>query len=99
MWCSGSPSRFTLTLRTVRTCEPSARSSATCSKRYNSQHGRGAVKTTEGIYQARGFRFALVVSRVNELIANRLLEGALDCLLRHGRHAAYGASRRRETLR
>jgi 6,7-dimethyl-8-ribityllumazine synthase len=25
-----------------------------------------------------------VVSRVNELIANRLLEGALDCLLRHG---------------
>ncbi|MDD5558695.1 6,7-dimethyl-8-ribityllumazine synthase [Candidatus Methylomirabilis sp.] len=42
------------------------------------------MKTTEGIYQARGFRFALVVSRVNELIANRLLEGALDCLLRHG---------------
>lgn len=42
------------------------------------------MKTTEGIYQARGLRFALVVSRVNELIANRLLEGALDCLLRHG---------------
>lgn len=42
------------------------------------------MKTTEGIYQARGFRFALVVSRMNELIANRLLEGALDCLLRHG---------------
>lgn len=59
------------------------RSSATCSKRC-SQHGRGALKTTEGMYQARGFRFALVVSRVNELIANRLLEGALDCLLRHG---------------
>ena len=42
------------------------------------------MKTTEGTYQATGFRFALVVSRVNELIANRLLEGALDCLLRHG---------------
>lgn len=42
------------------------------------------MKTTEGTYQARGFRFALVVSRVNELIAKRLLEGALDCLLRHG---------------
>jgi 6,7-dimethyl-8-ribityllumazine synthase len=42
------------------------------------------VKTTEGTYQAKGYRFALVVSRVNELIAKRLLEGALDCLLRHG---------------
>lgn len=42
------------------------------------------MKTTEGVYEARGFRFALVVSRVNELIAKRLLEGALDCLHRHG---------------
>ncbi len=42
------------------------------------------MKTTEGTYQATGFRFALVVSRMNELIAKRLLEGALDCLLRHG---------------
>ncbi|MDE2060374.1 MAG: 6,7-dimethyl-8-ribityllumazine synthase [candidate division NC10 bacterium] len=42
------------------------------------------MKTTEGTYQAGGYRFALVVSRVNELIAKRLLEGALDCLLRHG---------------
>lgn len=42
------------------------------------------VKTTEGVYEARGFRFAIVISRVNELIAKRLLEGALDCLLRHG---------------
>lgn len=42
------------------------------------------MKTTEGTYQAKGYRFALVVSRVNELIAKRLLEGALDCLLRHG---------------
>lgn len=42
------------------------------------------MKTTEGVYEARGFRFAIVISRVNELIAKRLLEGALDCLLRHG---------------
>lgn len=42
------------------------------------------MKTTEGTYEARGFRFALVVSRMNELIAKRLLEGALDCLFRHG---------------
>jgi 6,7-dimethyl-8-ribityllumazine synthase len=43
-----------------------------------------ALKTTEGNYLARGFRFALVVSRFNEFITTRLLEGALDCLLRHG---------------
>ncbi|CBE68489.1 MAG: 6,7-dimethyl-8-ribityllumazine synthase [Candidatus Methylomirabilis oxygeniifera] len=42
------------------------------------------MKTTEGTYQAKGCRFAIVISRVNELIAKRLLEGALDCLLRHG---------------
>ena len=42
------------------------------------------MKTTEGTYLARGFRFALVVSRFNEFITKRLLEGALDCLLRHG---------------
>jgi 6,7-dimethyl-8-ribityllumazine synthase len=43
-----------------------------------------ALKTTEGTYLARGFRFALVVSRFNEFITKRLLDGALDCLLRHG---------------
>ena len=42
------------------------------------------MKTTEGMYLARGFRFALVVSRFNEFITKRLLDGALDCLLRHG---------------
>lgn len=42
------------------------------------------MNTTEGTYQAEGFRFAMVVSRVNEMIANRLVDGALDCLLRHG---------------
>ncbi len=42
------------------------------------------MKTTEGTYIAGGFRFALVVSRFNEFITKRLLDGALDCLLRHG---------------
>lgn len=42
------------------------------------------LKTTEGTFQARGFRFALVVSRFNEFITRRLQEGAIDCLLRHG---------------
>ncbi len=42
------------------------------------------MRTTEGNYAARGFRFALVVSRFNEHVTTRLLDGALDCLLRHG---------------
>ncbi len=34
--------------------------------------------------QARGLNFALVVSRFNENITKKLLEGAIDALLRHG---------------
>ncbi len=37
-----------------------------------------------GLLNAQGKRFALVVSRFNELVTSRLLEGALDCLRRHG---------------
>jgi 6,7-dimethyl-8-ribityllumazine synthase len=33
---------------------------------------------------ARGLKFGLVVSRFNDLFTNKLLEGALDCLKRHG---------------
>jgi 6,7-dimethyl-8-ribityllumazine synthase len=38
---------------------------------------------TEGLLNASGGRFAIVVSRFNELIGKKLLEGAIDCLLRH----------------
>ncbi len=38
---------------------------------------------TEGLLNASGRRFAIVVSRFNELIGKKLLEGAIDCLLRH----------------
>lgn len=34
--------------------------------------------------QASGKRFGLVVSRFNEFITKQLLEGARDCLVRHG---------------
>jgi len=37
----------------------------------------------EGILDGSGKRFGIIVSRFNELISKRLLEGALDCLLRH----------------
>jgi len=41
-------------------------------------------KMHEGSLDARGLRVALVVSRFNELFTEKLLGGALDCLLRHG---------------
>ena len=37
----------------------------------------------EGKLSAKGKKFALVVSRFNELISSQLLSGAKDCLLRH----------------
>jgi 6,7-dimethyl-8-ribityllumazine synthase len=37
----------------------------------------------EGLLNASGRRFAIVVGRFNELIGKKLLEGAMDCLLRH----------------
>jgi 6,7-dimethyl-8-ribityllumazine synthase len=38
----------------------------------------------EGLLNASGKRFGIVVSRFNELISKKLLEGAIDCLIRHG---------------
>lgn len=42
------------------------------------------TKTYEGKVLAKGKRFGIVVARFNEFISERLLEGALDGLLRHG---------------
>lgn len=41
-------------------------------------------KTIEGKLIAKGLRFGIVVSRYNNFITNRLLEGALDALVRNG---------------
>lgn len=38
----------------------------------------------EGQFSAQGKKFGIIVSRFNELICRKLLEGALDCLKRHG---------------
>ncbi len=43
-----------------------------------------AERVYEGHYQGKGRKFALVVSRFNEFVTHSLLEGAVDCLLRHG---------------
>jgi 6,7-dimethyl-8-ribityllumazine synthase len=42
------------------------------------------MKTLEGKLTADKLRFALVVSRFNDFLTARLLEGAVDTLLRHG---------------
>lgn len=41
-------------------------------------------KTFEGKLLADGLKFGIVVSRFNEFITSRLLDGALDTLSRHG---------------
>lgn len=38
----------------------------------------------EGHLDAKGHRVALVLSRTNDLVGSRLLDGAIDCLVRHG---------------
>jgi 6,7-dimethyl-8-ribityllumazine synthase len=42
------------------------------------------MKVIQGELQAKGFKFALVVSRFNDFITSKLLDGAVDALLRHG---------------
>lgn len=42
------------------------------------------MNTIEGVLTAKGLRFALVVSRFNDFISQRLVEGAIDCIERHG---------------
>lgn len=41
------------------------------------------VKAFQGALVGEGLRFGIVVSRFNEFITGKLLEGALDCLYRH----------------
>ncbi len=42
------------------------------------------AKYYEGMLTGKDLKFAIVVSRFNEFITNRLLEGAKDGLVRHG---------------
>src|SRR4030042_1875889 len=41
-------------------------------------------KTCEGKLSAEGFAFGIIVSRFNSIFTERLLEGALDAIYRHG---------------
>lgn len=45
------------------------------------------IRSIEGDFSARGLRFGIVAARFNDFIVERLLEGAVDILLRHGAEA------------
>ncbi|HMB30818.1 MAG TPA: 6,7-dimethyl-8-ribityllumazine synthase [Desulfohalobiaceae bacterium] len=42
------------------------------------------ISTIEGQLQAKGLRFALVASRFNDFVVDKLISGAIDYLIRHG---------------
>ncbi|NTU93101.1 MAG: 6,7-dimethyl-8-ribityllumazine synthase [Chlorobiaceae bacterium] len=42
------------------------------------------IQNIEGNLSAEGIRFGLVVSRFNDFIGQKLVEGAIDCIVRHG---------------
>lgn len=50
----------------------------------NAKTGGFMPKIIEGGLSAKGLKFGVVVSRFNDFIGNRLLEGAVDTLLRSG---------------
>ncbi len=41
-------------------------------------------KTVEGKLDASGLKTAVIASRFNDFITTKLIEGAVDCLVRHG---------------
>jgi 6,7-dimethyl-8-ribityllumazine synthase len=41
------------------------------------------IKKIEGVFNAKNKNFVLVVSRFNEFISSKLVDGAMDCLIRH----------------
>jgi 6,7-dimethyl-8-ribityllumazine synthase len=42
------------------------------------------MKKFEGELQAKGLKFAIIISRFNDFITKKLHDGAIDALLRHG---------------
>lgn len=45
-------------------------------------------KVIEGDLSARGLRFGIIVGRFNSFISEQLLQGSVDCIVRHGGDAA-----------
>ena len=42
------------------------------------------MQKIEGLLDAKNKKYVLIASRFNEFISNKLVDGAIDCLLRHG---------------
>ncbi|MFN2543408.1 MAG: 6,7-dimethyl-8-ribityllumazine synthase [Actinomycetota bacterium] len=42
------------------------------------------MNTIQGGFEARGRRFAVVASRFNDVVVQKLVEGAVSCLRKHG---------------
>ncbi len=42
------------------------------------------INTIEGKLDAKGLKTAVIASRFNDFVTAKLIEGAVDCLLRHG---------------
>lgn len=42
------------------------------------------IKTIEGKLQAKNLKFVIVASRFNDFVVSRLIDGAIDFLVRHG---------------
>jgi 6,7-dimethyl-8-ribityllumazine synthase len=60
-----------------------------CFEIYNELFGDAAMNKTvknvfEGELSAKGLRFAIVCGRFNEFFVSKLLDGAVDALVRHG---------------
>jgi len=49
----------------------------------NNIEGSISMKVLEGFYEGKGLKIAIVASRFNEFITNKLVGGAEDCLRRH----------------
>ena len=42
------------------------------------------MRTIQGGFEARGRRFAVVASRFNDVVVDKLVDGAVSCLRKHG---------------
>lgn len=41
------------------------------------------IKEIQGTFNTKNKKYAIIMSRFNELITSKLLEGSIDCLIRH----------------
>nr|7A4I_0A Chain 0A, Antitermination protein N,6,7-dimethyl-8-ribityllumazine synthase,6,7-dimethyl-8-ribityllumazine synthase [synthetic construct]7A4I_0B Chain 0B, Antitermination protein N,6,7-dimethyl-8-ribityllumazine synthase,6,7-dimethyl-8-ribityllumazine synthase [synthetic construct]7A4I_0C Chain 0C, Antitermination protein N,6,7-dimethyl-8-ribityllumazine synthase,6,7-dimethyl-8-ribityllumazine synthase [synthetic construct]7A4I_0D Chain 0D, Antitermination protein N,6,7-dimethyl-8-ribitylluma len=51
---------------------------------HHHHHHGSSIEIYEGKLTAEGLRFGIVASRFNHTLVDRLVEGAIDCIVRHG---------------